>query len=573
MKTTLLNLIIFTLASHSLLGQENRTWNDIYEIYEHLDYHRNNKNEDSSIYYVDELVNFLTRNLNGNDPLKAEANSSKITVLLEFNRNEEALELTLSSLEYCIGANDSESCIPCASTYSQLSDFMILLENYEQSMTYLNMTCEEQINGMFHYKKATIYRLQERPEDALRMTEKWISIVKASKIEINLVAAYNQHGIIARELKKFDIAITSFKTAIQIAKDNNLYPEDYAYIVGNLGSCYFALKEFDKAYTYLLIDSKGSVNQRSKGSFINAELNLAEIDFKRKNYAVQIKRLTRLLENYGKNLLPVQKLAIYEILIDTYKLLGNQSAYKHYTDLWVELNKSYYQFTIDSHKKMVLKQSKSVLKRVTEKMKLEKQLKEQEFLTLKTETDKKNVTLLLLIIGLALIMCITLLLFLRYKSIQTKKAVLKENQLKLASQEQKILELKINQESKNVKALSLELMVKQNFSSKLVNELNQLETITKPEIKAIEIYIKNELNVKSARVIIQEQMGELSGDFHNAISIKHPTLTDKDLELAAMIALNMKNKEIAISKNITPASVKKTKTRLKQKLTIPYEND
>jgi len=106
-----------------------------------------------------------------------------------------------------------------------------------------------------------------------------------------------------------------------------------------------------------------------------------------------------------------------------------------------------------------------------------------------------------------------------------------------------------------------------------VNELNQLETITKPEIKAIEIFIKNELNVKSARVIIQEQMGELSGDFHNAISIKHPTLTDKDLELAAMIALNMKNKEIAISKNITPASVKKTKTRLKQKLTIPYEND
>ena len=35
----------------------------------------------------------------------------------------------------------------------------------------------------------------------------------------------------------------------------------------------------------------------------------------------------------------------------------------------------------------------------------------------------------------------------------------------------------------------------------------------------------------------------------------------------------MSNKEIVISKNIATTSVKKTKTRLKQKLNLSYEDD
>ena len=43
------------------------------------------------------------------------------------------------------------------------------------------------------------------------------------------------------------------------------------------------------------------------------------------------------------------------------------------------------------------------------------------------------------------------------------------------------------------------LLVKQDFSEKLINQLGQIESLSKPEIKNIEFFIQNELDVKSSR--------------------------------------------------------------------------
>lgn len=68
-------------------------------------------------------------------------------------------------------------------------------------------------------------------------------------------------------------------------------------------------------------------------------------------------------------------------------------------------------------------------------------------------------------------------------------------------------------------------------------------------------------------------MGGLSGDFYNLLKRDHAELSENDIKLAAMIVLKMTNKEIAISKNITAASVRITKVRLKKKLAISAEID
>ena len=68
-------------------------------------------------------------------------------------------------------------------------------------------------------------------------------------------------------------------------------------------------------------------------------------------------------------------------------------------------------------------------------------------------------------------------------------------------------------------------------------------------------------------------MGSLSSSFSTNLKLKYDELTDNDLKLASMIAMDMSNKEIAISKNISQDSVKKNKYRLKKKLNLSQDFD
>lgn len=51
---------------------------------------------------------------------------------------------------------------------------------------------------------------------------------------------------------------------------------------------------------------------------------------------------------------------------------------------------------------------------------------------------------------------------------------------------------------------------------------------------------------------------------------KHPELTSYNLRLAALVKLQLSNKEIASILNIAESSVKKAKGRLKQKIPTLY---
>ena len=112
-------------------------------------------------------------------------------------------------------------------------------------------------------------------------------------------------------------------------------------------------------------------------------------------------------------------------------------------------------------------------------------------------------------------------------------------------------------------------MFKQDFSRSLILQLKQIENISKPALKNIEFFIKNELDLKSTRAQLQNQMGNLSSNFYTDLKIKHVNLTELELKLAGMVVMQMSNKEIALSKNTTLESSKKAKNRLKKKLGIP----
>ena len=136
-----------------------------------------------------------------------------------------------------------------------------------------------------------------------------------------------------------------------------------------------------------------------------------------------------------------------------------------------------------------------------------------------------------------------------------------------------LLKLKVKEESRNVQVLSHELLVKQDFSKNLMHQLEQIENISKPAIKNIEFFIQNELDIKSTRAHLQNQMGDLNSNFSTDLKLKHDDLTELELKLAGMVVMQMSNKEIALSKNTTLESSKKAKNRLKKKLGVPPDGD
>ena len=131
----------------------------------------------------------------------------------------------------------------------------------------------------------------------------------------------------------------------------------------------------------------------------------------------------------------------------------------------------------------------------------------------------------------------------------------------------------MKEENRNVQALSLELLAKQEFSKTIMNKFKEIESVSKADLRSMEMFIQNELDLKNTRAELQSQMGDLSTDFYTELKVKHQNLTESDHKLAAMIVMKMSNKEIAISRNITPESVKIAKNRLKKKLDLPKNQD
>ncbi len=562
-------LISILLISPNILSQE-RDWNNTSEIYERLDFHRDRLNEDSSIFYADEMIRFHKEKLNLNGV--AGAIFTKLVTLDLYNRKEEAFQLALKAYnQYCKVPETDRNCSTCKHITAELVKLITVLQDYRQGIYYLDQNCASQKDGKYYYQKAKLYVLLELPDSALLMTATAIDLAKKKGKLNDLIGTYNQQGLIADNLNRFDDAIAAYTNAIKIIEENNKEIANYAFIMGNLGNSYYKKGEYAKAYECLLIDSKGSEPSTQKMSFINAELLLAQIDTTRKDYKSLIKRVQNLRSNYPIYLSDENELAAIEMLMHAYKEIGQKSKYQLYSSKWVSLSKSYFQAQMKMQKNMGEQNSTHSLQQVTEKMKLEKQLQNQVIITQQNNAEKKRIELIALILAFSLSIGIISFLFWKYKATQTKKSIIKEAELRFAKKEQEVLTLKIKEESKNVQALSLELTTKQGFSEGLIQELDKLSSISKPELKGIEIYIQNELDVKSTRAHLQTQMGELSGAFYNNLLIKHNTLSDSDLKLAAMITIGMSNKEIGISKNISTESVKKTKHRLKKKLHLAQE--
>lgn len=528
------------------------------------------------MYYVDLFLNHHIKY--GTVYNAIYAYHHKINNLKKFNKLNEAFRLTLTAYDqYCRKNNDNIDCESCWTIFEHLSQFMITTKNYRKGINYFNNGYIPQNSGRYFYSKAKLYVLLNEPDSALIQTSESIRIAQLQNIPEVVVAAYNQHGLIAKSLGLYDDAIVAFSEAIKLVDSSTLDEKRFGYLIGNLGSCYYQKGAFDEAYNCLQIDAnKSKERSQDRGSYLNAEIMLAKIDLKRKDHKLALHRLDRLMEMYESFLIPFQNLSVLELYMQAYKLSVNKSKYERSLKQWITLTKTNTESIIDANKKLIEAYSSNAIEQTILQLETEKKLLNQELITkellnkeLLSREEKSRLQKWLLFAGALFIILVSIFFLYQYR----KRALLKETLLKLANKEQDFLKLKVHEESRNVKILSHELTFKQDFSKNLIHKLEEIENISKPVLNNIEFFIENELEIKSTRAHLQKQMGDFSNNFYSDIKIKHGNITDLELKLSAMVVMKMSNKEIALSRNITVESAKKAKNRLKKKLGIPADGE
>jgi len=313
-------------------------------------------------------------------------------------------------------------------------------------------------------------------------------------------------------------------------------------------------------------------------SFYSAELGLLKIEILEKKYNKAILRINRVLQD--KRILFTRKMkAECQLLLSTiYKKKNNlNKAFNHLLE-YKEINDSLELELKNKHKTDAALYSEIIFKQVQLQRKNIKEIATKELLLYKSDSLLKQKELKLMVLSFLFILIVLIFILwrkivLRKKDliIQQKNTEITKHELVIKNEQKEKLELDIEDNNKKMNTLIVELSNKENSIDKIIHKLTNSSNLTKLEVNNLEIFIKNELELKSTRAQIQHYITEVGDTFFQNLQSNHETLNDNDIKLAGMVVLKMSNKEIGINKNIAVTSVKSAKNRLKKKMGLAQE--
>lgn len=135
-----------------------------------------------------------------------------------------------------------------------------------------------------------------------------------------------------------------------------------------------------------------------------------------------------------------------------------------------------------------------------------------------------------------------------------------------ASMSEKLLREELEKKNKEISSKALINATKNDFISQVLCKIDKLNGNGKHNLPALKQELKSTIDIEKDWqdfVVHFEQIHE--GFFQNLLS-KHPHLNNNDLRFLAYLRINLGGKEIARLLNITPASYRKRKMRMKEKL-------
>lgn len=145
-----------------------------------------------------------------------------------------------------------------------------------------------------------------------------------------------------------------------------------------------------------------------------------------------------------------------------------------------------------------------------------------------------------------------------------------EKELALQKAEAVAVQQELEFKRKEITQLALHIGRQTEMLEHLKAQLNQLGD---QQVRTISRDLDAQLNMARQREQFELNVDLMNEDFYRRLTEKHPSLTENEKKLCAMLRLKLSSKEIAAVQNISPKSVDMNRYRLRKKLNIVNEMD
>lgn len=440
--------------------------------------------------------------------------------------------------------------------YSSLYNSFYYEAKYDSALYYLYkaepfLKDESVEKAGFYGRLAIVHTILHEHDQAIRYYKKSITIYEKANEPVSLAHAWYNLGVSYKEVDE-DKAIYCFRKALKKGQQAGS-EQVIGYALQDLGDTYLNRKEYKLARQYneeALSVLRKVGNQRG---VVTVLLNLGREGLETGNFDEALNYLNEALD-LTKGSEDIAGLEYcYEYLYKTYERMGDYRMAHRYHKLFSKTQQQLLKLDMRSNIKQLNLQYDIRVKEATNKL-LRKEV------VLKNKKIAAESTIKWLLGGL-LVVAFGGIFVLRRVLIQ--RAKLKELELQLVQSELK------TSEQEKIRAESELETVKQQLISKnaLIGELNKLVVENEQNFIARE-QLNNLATNESDWVQFLAKLQILFPNFSDNLKSKHPNLSKNEFRLAALIRLNLSDKEISELLFIELSSVKKAKHRLKQKLQL-----
>lgn len=370
---------------------------------------------------------------------------------------------------------------------------------------------------------------------------------------INKMFSWNTIGLSHEKLGRYDSAFIAFKKALHYAEVTN-NPAWQALIEGNMGDIYFHLTKYDSAEYYLKRDVQESMANVSKlaDNAANSMQWLARIEAKKgntKEALAQLREANELLKQLPN---PGFQANIYYAFIEVFEKMGKTDSMYFYLNKYIILHDSIEQNAADDRAEIV-------------QMRLDNMESIHKITTLNKE--KKRIAL---IRNFSIILTLLATAFgLLY---------INRQRLKMQIRQQQVIDEK-EKANAEAEAARIQLSI---FTDQIINKNNLVEMLreqllqkelTEQQIQDISILSQHTILTDEDWDRFKSLFEKVYPGFFHALKKKAPDITVAEQRIAALSKLHINAKEASNLLGISPASVNKTRQRLRYRLELDHDAD
>lgn len=162
----------------------------------------------------------------------------------------------------------------------------------------------------------------------------------------------------------------------------------------------------------------------------------------------------------------------------------------------------------------------------------------------------------------------------RQKELAKEKLTL---EVKNEQNEKSRIQLELNYKQKDLETLALDITRNNEWTRRLLDFTRSLKSMKEVErllsLSNLESEIRNQLRTADRQQKFQEKVDLVNHEFYQTLGDRFPSITSAEKELCGFIRMKLTNYEIATLRNISDASVRTARYRLRKKMALTKDQD